>query len=186
MSEANASPEQFACGSNAHGARPKKTGGLHKVVEQPGHTRRDPVPELCSGWFERRAPDFRKLTSKNSRMKTNETKFTTGPWACEKTGDGKRLIIGDNQSSWGTHVGEVHRDDIDRKEAEANAALIRKAPEMFAALVKCSAHLGAEIEQKALTESAADGTQALSREVATLLDVVAAPSNNQASHAPHE
>lgn len=67
-------------------------------------------------------------------MKTNVTKFTPGPWACEKTGDGKRFIIGDNQSSWGTHLAEVHRDDIDRDEAEANAALIRHAPELFAAL----------------------------------------------------
>ena len=49
------------------------------------------------------------------------------------------------------------------------------------ALKKCFAHLGKEIERKTLNESAADGTQTLSREVAEALDAIAAPSNT-----PHE
>jgi len=100
-------------------------------------------------------------------MKTN-TKFTAGPWACEKTGDGKRWIIGENQSTWGTHVGEVHRDDIDRDEAEANAGLIQRAPEMHALLKKCFAHLNESRDTQAL---------ALSLEVANLLDATAAPTD---------
>lgn len=124
-------------------------------------------------WFERRATDPRKTIL----MNTNNTKFTPGPWACKLTGDRKHWILGDGQSTWGTEVGTIHRDDIDRDEAEANATLIRNAPEMFAMLAKCAGHLGKEIERKTLNESAADGTQALSREVAALLDAVAAPPN---------
>jgi hypothetical protein len=66
-------------------------------------------------------------------MKTN-TKFTPGPWTCKPTGDRKRYIVGENQSAWGTDVGEVYSDDTDRDEAAANAALIQHAPELFAAL----------------------------------------------------
>jgi hypothetical protein len=54
---------------------------------------------------------------------------------------------------------------------------IRKLIEMRALLEKCAHHLFAEIERKTLNESAADGTQALSREVSALLDATAAPSN---------
>ena len=68
--------------------------------------------------------------------------------------------------------------DYDRN----TAALLAGAPAMFAALAKCHAHLGKEIERKTLNESAADGTQALSAEVAALLDAVAAPSNTEVTH----
>lgn len=44
-------------------------------------------------------------------------------------------------------------------------------------LKKCFAHLGKEIYLKSINESAADGTQALSREVSEILDETA-PKNN--------
>lgn len=68
-------------------------------------------------------------------MKTNDTKFTPGPWKCEHTGDHKRYVIGDGQSLFGTHVAEVYSDDTDTDEAAANAALIQHAPDLLAALV---------------------------------------------------
>lgn len=43
-------------------------------------------------------------------------------------------------------------------------------------LKKCFAHLGKEIQRKSLNESSADGTQALSREVAEILDAADAPN----------
>lgn len=113
-------------------------------------------------------------------MKTNETKFTPGPWACEKTGDGKRFIIGDNQSTWGTHVAEVHRDDIDRDEAEANAALIRHAPELFAALVALVEAKDASIDQ--FTAKEIDGIEAAMKRAREVMDL-AAPSNTKPTDA---
>ena len=60
---------------------------------------------------------------------------TPGPWNLSKSGDGKSITIGEGQSSWGTRVGEVYRDDIDSDEADANARLIAAAPEMLEALI---------------------------------------------------
>ena len=60
-----------------------------------------------------------------------KTQHTPGPWKCDKSGDGKWWTIGRGQSTWGTHVAEVHRDDIDREEAEANCRLILLAPELL-------------------------------------------------------
>lgn len=53
------------------------------------------------------------------------------------------------------------------------AELERKNHRMRASLEKCFEHLGAEIERKTLNESAADGTQVLSHELAALLDTLA-------------
>lgn len=60
-----------------------------------------------------------------------KTKYTPGPWKLDLVGDGKRWILGNGQSSWGTEVGEVYRDDTDRDEAEANAKLIAAAPALL-------------------------------------------------------
>ena len=68
-------------------------------------------------------------------MKTNDTKFTPGPWKCQHTGDRKHYVIGAGQSLFGTHVAEVYSDDTDTDEAAANAALIQHAPDLLAALV---------------------------------------------------
>lgn len=56
------------------------------------------------------------------------------------------------------------------RENQEQAALIEKLVE---ALKQCFSHLGKEIQKKSLNESAFDGTQKLSREVATLLDSLA-------------
>jgi hypothetical protein len=62
----------------------------------------------------------------------SETKHTPGPWKCERSGDGKYYLVGDGQSSWGTHVAEVYSDDTDKHEAAANARLIHASPELLA------------------------------------------------------
>lgn len=51
---------------------------------------------------------------------------TPGPWTLTHTGDRKRYILGENQSSWGTDVGEIYSDDTDANEAKANATLIAR------------------------------------------------------------
>jgi len=55
-------------------------------------------------------------------------------------------------------------------EAELAVAQADKIADMRATLEKCFRHLIVEIERKTLNESAADGTQALSLEVAKILD----------------
>jgi len=67
--------------------------------------------------------------------------FTSGPWTCQQTGDRKRYVIGEGQSSWGTHVAEVYSDDIDREEAAANAKLIQSAPDLLDACSRALALL---------------------------------------------
>jgi hypothetical protein len=69
------------------------------------------------------------------------TKHTPGPWRKIRTGDGKRYVIGEGQSKWGTEVAEVYADDTDPEEAKANACLIQRAPEMLDVLEDVSEYL---------------------------------------------
>ncbi len=68
----------------------------------------------------------------------------------------------------------VWRIDIDRVLMELTLMTSRweNREAVQAALEKCFLHLGNEIERKTLNDSAADGTQALSAEVARVLDAV--------------
>ncbi len=58
--------------------------------------------------------------------------WTPGPWPIEKTGDGKRILVGVGliDGPRGYDVAEVYSDDCDWDEAEANAHLIAAAPEL--------------------------------------------------------
>ena len=56
-----------------------------------------------------------------------------------------------------------------RRAADIEATL-GQVRNVIAALEKCFWHLGDEIKRKTINESAADGTQALSREVGRILD----------------
>lgn len=64
------------------------------------------------------------------------------------------------------------RDDAERlRENTVAYVKLRAERELTRAmLVRCHEHLGAEIARKVLNESAEDGTQALSKAVAALLD----------------
>jgi len=61
---------------------------------------------------------------------------TPGPWPFERTGDGKRYVVGEGlvEGPHGYEVAEVYSDDCDPDEALANARLIAAAPDMLAAL----------------------------------------------------
>lgn len=97
-------------------------------------------------------------------------KHTPGPWRWSYhpinnerialvAGDTDVLLCtGDDSHAWGVVA------------SEADARLLQSAPALAAALQKCFLHLGEEIQRKTLNESAKDGTQALSKEVAKLLD----------------
>ena len=69
------------------------------------------------------------------------SKHTPGPWTLTRTGDHKRWIVGNRQSTWGTEVAEVYSDDTDPDEAAANARLIATAPELLVELRAVSAWL---------------------------------------------
>jgi len=62
------------------------------------------------------------------------------------------------------------RDAQPEPVATTPSPLCAAANDMRAVLVKCFAHLGKQIEAKTLNESAADGTQSLSAEIARVLD----------------
>lgn len=123
-------------------------------------------------------------------MKTEKLKIIPGPYrVCSEKHDNGTLVIRSAPKGDGDVPGDLvvalivggAPDPYDLN----TATLLAGAHDMRVMLEKCFAHLGAEIERKTLNESAADGTQALSREVAALLDAVAAPSNI-AGHTPKE
>lgn len=66
---------------------------------------------------------------------------TPGPWPIERTGDGKRIIVGPGliEGPHGYDIAEVYSDDCDPEEATANARLIAAAPELLEALEKLAA-----------------------------------------------
>lgn len=65
-----------------------------------------------------------------------KSQHTPGPWPCEYTGDGKRILVGKGlvEGPNGYEVAEVYSDDCPREVAEANARLIAAAPELLEAL----------------------------------------------------
>ena len=69
--------------------------------------------------------------------------FTKGPWPVERTGDGKRYVVGNKLVEGYYEVAEVYSDDCDPDEAKANAHLIAAAPDMYEALEECVAFTGA-------------------------------------------
>lgn len=69
------------------------------------------------------------------------------------------LCTGDDSNAWG-------------ETSEADAKLIAAAPDLLAMLEKCFWHFGNEIKRMPLNDSAATGTQAMSQQVAKLLDAV--------------
>ena len=60
------------------------------------------------------------------RIKNALKKATPGPWPIAKTGDGKRIIVGEGlvDGPNGYDVAEVYSDDCDSQEAMANAEII--------------------------------------------------------------
>lgn len=81
--------------------------------------------------------------------------FTKGPWPLKRSGDGKRIVVGEGLVGGpnGYEVAEVYSDDCDPEEARANAHLIGAAPELYEALESClkelwdSLHSGMSREQ---------------------------------------
>jgi hypothetical protein len=66
----------------------------------------------------------------------SERKWTPGPWPIDKTGDGKRIIVGVGlvDGPCGYDLAEIYADDCDPVEAHANAHLIAAAPDLYEAL----------------------------------------------------
>ncbi len=73
-------------------------------------------------------------------MKTNETKFTPGPWnlTAPVPGD-KEIFIEQHGDGWARLSCAVTRDDCDTDTALANARLVAAAPDLHAALAACVA-----------------------------------------------
>ena len=67
---------------------------------------------------------------------TEKISPTPGPWPMQRTGDGKRIIIGKGlvEGPNGYEVAEVYSDDCPYELAEANARLIAAAPDLLAAV----------------------------------------------------
>lgn len=74
-------------------------------------------------------------------------KATPGPWPIRKTGDAKRIIVGEElvEGPRGYDVAEVYSDDCDYEEAMSNAIVMSEArtamPEMMKQITELKAAL---------------------------------------------